>query len=50
MSHLQLESILAAAETTADGQDVESLDDVFARLARETQGIQDIDSLLEAAP
>ncbi|MFD7749735.1 site-specific integrase [Streptomyces sp. NPDC059698] len=50
VSHLQLESILAAAETTADGQDVESLDDVFARLARETQGIQDIDSLLEAAP
>ncbi|MEW2135553.1 hypothetical protein AB0892_02895 [Streptomyces sp. NPDC005409] len=50
VSHLQLESILAAAETTAEGQDVESLDDVFARLTRETQGIQDIDSLLEAAP
>ncbi|MCX5338493.1 site-specific integrase [Streptomyces atratus] len=50
VSHLQLESILAAAETTADGQDVESLDDVFSRLARETQGIQDIDTLLKAAP
>ncbi|TQJ55999.1 integrase [Streptomyces sp. SLBN-115] len=49
VSHLQLESILAAAETTDEGQDVENLDDVFARLARETAGIQDIDALLEGA-
>ncbi|WP_315904466.1 integrase [Streptomyces mirabilis] len=49
VSHLQLESILAAAEVTDVGQDVEELDDVFARLARETAGIQDIDALLGGA-
>ncbi|MGW0545691.1 integrase [Streptomyces altiplanensis] len=49
VSHLQLESILAAAETNAEGEDVEDLNGVFARLARETVGIQDIDTLLEAA-
>ncbi|MEU7222351.1 hypothetical protein [Streptomyces chrestomyceticus] len=41
-----MESILAAAATTDEGQDVEDLDGVFARLARETAGIQDIDALL----
>ncbi|NKI42271.1 site-specific integrase [Streptomyces physcomitrii] len=46
VAHLQLESILAAAETTDEGEDVEDLDGVFARLARETAGIQDIDLLL----
>ncbi|MEV4338041.1 site-specific integrase [Streptomyces sp. NPDC049590] len=47
VAHLQLESILALAESTddRDGQ-VEDLDGVFARLARETAGIQDIDALL----
>ncbi|MFB7532064.1 hypothetical protein ACFC0C_28315 [Streptomyces sp. NPDC056178] len=49
VSHLQLESILAAAETTDEGKDVEDLDDIFSRLARETVGIQDIDALLGAA-
>ncbi|UUU38013.1 site-specific integrase [Streptomyces sp. NBC_00162] len=46
VSHLQLESILAAAATTDDGQDIEDLTGVFARLARETAGIQDIDMLV----
>lgn len=47
VAHLQLESILAVADTT-DGQDktAEDLDGVFSRLARETTGIQDVDSLL----
>lgn len=49
VSHLQLESILAAAGTTDEGRDVEDLDDLFSRLARETVGIQDIDALLGAA-
>ncbi|MGW0770275.1 site-specific integrase [Streptomyces sp. NPDC002676] len=50
VAHLQLESILAMADTT-DDQDkgTEDLDGVFARLARETAGIQDIDTLLGAA-
>ncbi|MFE9446270.1 hypothetical protein ACFYO2_46965 [Streptomyces sp. NPDC006602] len=43
---MQLESILAAADP---GSDVEDLEDVFARLARESQGIQDIALLLEDA-
>ncbi|WP_225823155.1 integrase [Streptomyces naphthomycinicus] len=46
VAHLQLESILAAAATTDERHDVEDLDGVFARLARETAGIQDIDALL----
>lgn len=47
VSHLQLESILASARTS-DGQDqgMESVDDIFSRLARETAGIQDVDALL----
>ncbi|MFD3612605.1 integrase [Streptomyces atroolivaceus] len=49
VSHLQLESILAAADTTEEGQDIENLDGVFSRLARETEGIQDIDALFGAA-
>jgi hypothetical protein len=47
VAHLQLESTLAMAETTDDqDKDTEDLDGVFARLARETAGIQDIDALL----
>ncbi|OKK09202.1 integrase [Streptomyces sp. CB02488] len=47
VSHLQLESILAMAETTDErDEQVEDLDGVFARLARETAGIQDIDTIL----
>lgn len=46
VSHLQLESILAAGQTTHDGEDVEDLNGVFARLARETTGIQDVDALI----
>ncbi|MER7693831.1 integrase [Streptomyces sp. NPDC097610] len=49
VAHLQLESILAVAESTDEGRDVEDLDGVFARLARETAGIQDIDTMIEAA-
>ncbi|MFJ1740037.1 integrase [Streptomyces microflavus] len=47
VAHLQLESILAMADAT-DGQNeqVEDLDGVFARLARETGGIQDIEFFL----
>ncbi|MFG2630334.1 hypothetical protein [Streptomyces sp. NPDC048473] len=47
VAHLQLESILASANSAND-QDtgVEDLDGFFARLARETTGIQDIDTLL----
>jgi hypothetical protein len=50
VAHLQLESILAVTESTDEGRDVEDLDGVFARLARETAGIQDIDTMIEAAP
>ncbi|MEU5232133.1 MULTISPECIES: integrase [Streptomyces] len=49
VSHLHLESILAAAEATDEGEEVEDVDGVFTRLARETAGIQDIDALLESA-
>ncbi|MFH8342468.1 integrase [Streptomyces sp. AM6-12] len=47
VAHLQLESILAMADTT-DGQNehADDVDGVFARLAQETVGIQDIDLLL----
>lgn len=47
VTHLRLESILAAA---ADDTEVEvrSLDEIFARLARETTGIQDVDAMLDA--
>ncbi|MFD4922280.1 hypothetical protein ACFWNE_13325 [Streptomyces goshikiensis] len=45
---LQLESILA----TADGPDreVENIDGVFARLAKESAGIQDIDVITDRLP
>ncbi|MGW0828676.1 integrase [Streptomyces sp. NPDC002845] len=50
VAHLQLESILAMADTTdSQNEQVEDMDDVFSRLARETAGIQDIDALLEGA-
>ncbi|MFH9944791.1 integrase [Streptomyces murinus] len=50
VAHLQLESILAMADTTDDeDEQVEDLDNVFARLARETAGIQDIDALVGVA-
>lgn len=50
VAHLQLESILAAAEPGDEQeQQVEDLDGVFTRLARESQGIQDIGAVLEAA-
>jgi site-specific recombinase XerD len=50
VAHLQLESILAAAEPVDDEkQQTENLDSVFTRLARESEGIQDIDAILEAA-
>jgi site-specific recombinase XerD len=50
VAHLQLESILAVDEEGDDeDRPVEDLDGVFARLARETAGIQDIDALLEVA-
>ncbi|MER5887744.1 integrase [Streptomyces sp. NPDC001941] len=48
VAHLQLESILAMADTADDREGpVEDLDGVFARLAQETAGIQDIDALVE---
>lgn len=54
VTHLQLESILAAADESdsPDGpqQRVEDLDEVFSRLARESSGIQDVDTLVEMLP
>ena len=52
VAHLQLESILAtAADNEGDGAPapgpVEDLDEVFGRLARETSGIQDVDTLID---
>ncbi|MEU1378059.1 hypothetical protein ABZ442_31060 [Streptomyces triculaminicus] len=50
VAHLQLESILTMADTIGEqNEQAEDLDHVFARLARETVGIQDIDALLEGA-
>lgn len=48
VAHLQLESILAAADNTDDDHEIEDLDGVFARLARDSAGIQDIDALVGA--
>ena len=45
VAHLQLESILAAADTDRQEREAEDLDEVFGRLARESAGIQDIDAL-----
>lgn len=50
VAHLQLESILAAADTGQQEQEAEDLDEVFARLARESAGIQDIDALSDGIP
>lgn len=49
VSHLRLESILAAVDDGPVGP-AENLDGVFARLARETAGIQDVEVLLDAIP
>lgn len=50
VAHLQLESILAAAKTDDQPEEERgNLDDVFTRLARESAGIQDIDTLLGEA-
>ncbi|MBV6703354.1 site-specific integrase [Kitasatospora aureofaciens] len=47
VAHLELESILAAASVDDDrDRQVEDLTEVLARLARESQGIQDIDVLV----
>lgn len=46
VAHLQLESILAVADTN-DDQEIEDVDGVFARLARESAGIQDIDLFVD---
>ncbi|MEU5388052.1 hypothetical protein [Kitasatospora cineracea] len=45
VAHLELESILAAGSDNSQ-RPVEDLTDVFARLARETHGIQDVEVLL----
>jgi hypothetical protein len=50
VAHLQLESILAAAEADGPERNAGDLDGVFARLARETAGIQDIDALAGHGP
>ena len=55
VTHLQLESILAAVDDSVEGAGcppgrVEGLDDVFARLVRETSGIQDVDTLVDLLP
>jgi integrase len=47
VAHLHLESILAAAGDGPDRQHAaEDLDGIFARLARESAGIQDVDTLI----
>lgn len=46
VAHLELESVLAAAGGDGGQGPVEGLDEVFARLARQTRGIQDVDVLL----
>ncbi|MEU2258437.1 hypothetical protein ABZ540_35315 [Nocardia xishanensis] len=53
VTHLQLESILAldtAGSAPREAKDPTSLDDLFARLAKETTGIQDVDLLVAARP
>ena len=50
VAHLQLESILAVAGTDEQEQEAEDLDEIFARLARESAGIQDIDALAGGGP
>ncbi|MCZ4098065.1 site-specific integrase [Streptomyces sp. H39-C1] len=47
VSHLRLESILAAADTDPGKREIEDLDGVFARLARESAGIQDVEFLVD---
>ena len=50
--HLQLESILAFDTEDEHGETerTKDLNGLFARLARETSGIQDIEVLVEALP
>ncbi|MFC9545780.1 MULTISPECIES: hypothetical protein [unclassified Streptomyces] len=50
--HLQLESILAFDTEDEHGEmdETKDLNGLFARLARETSGIQDIERLVEARP
>lgn len=48
VAHLQLESILAASDASQQEREAEDLDEVFARLARESAGIQDIGMLADA--
>ena len=50
VAHLQLESILAAADAGEPGRPAEDLDEAFARISRESAGIQDIDALAGAGP
>ncbi|MFJ3216717.1 site-specific integrase [Kitasatospora sp. NPDC086801] len=54
VSHLRLESILAATDHEPGRREIQDLDGVFARLARETSGIQDVellvDELVDALP
>jgi hypothetical protein len=51
VSHLRLESILAAADDTDDSRpEIEDLDGVLSRLARESALIQDVDVLVDALP
>ncbi|TVZ80076.1 site-specific integrase [Streptomyces sp. BK340] len=50
VAHLQLESILAVADTDGPERRMEDIDGVFARLARESAGIQDIDLVVDRLP
>ncbi|OEJ28866.1 integrase [Streptomyces agglomeratus] len=50
VAHLQLESILATAEADGPDREVENIDGVFARLAKESAGIQDIDVIVDRLP
>ncbi|MFF0474394.1 integrase [Streptomyces sp. NPDC004284] len=50
VADLQLRSLLATAPVAGQGQQAEQeMDDVFARLAREAEGIQDIDAKMQVS-
>uniref|UniRef100_A0AAU2VD13 Integrase n=1 Tax=Streptomyces sp. NBC_00003 TaxID=2903608 RepID=A0AAU2VD13_9ACTN len=50
VAHLQLESILASADRCEEEREqIEDVNSLFARLAEQTQGIQDIDRMVEGA-
>ncbi|MFE8950327.1 hypothetical protein [Streptomyces sp. NPDC007856] len=47
MADLQLRAMLATADDDPDQAPMPELDQVFARIARESEGIQDLDDRLD---